>query len=110
MPALKESISNLACYIPPLPPVFCPVSFFFVYYYEEGEIYMKTKVEDKVLELISGGTLPIGWQKLIDDLAPSFIEQYPGITYEQALEMLRGYLNDQEDFDLVAVYIQKFFF
>ena len=66
-------------------------------------------ISDDVLEKISGGVLPQGWEKIVDMYAPSYLKQYEGITYEKACELIATYITDEEDQKLVFEYIKKYF-
>lgn len=70
-------------------------------------------LDDAWMELVSGGTLPAGWQATVDALAPMYLQSYPGISYEEAcakLEELGGsQLGDSNDLAEIKAYIKKFF-
>lgn len=66
-------------------------------------------LNDELLSLVSGGCLPPGWEKLVDQLAPSYKAMYPNANYAQALEILKQYVTDPEDYKALAAYIKKFF-
>ena len=51
----------------------------------------KFSLPDEMLNSVSGGKLPLGWQKIADSMAPDLLQQYPGITYEEACEKLKQY-------------------
>ena len=70
---------------------------------------MSIKLPDDLMANISGGKLPKGWQIIADSMAPSFMEQYPNATYEEALGILGQYITDPEDFAEIAEYMKKFF-
>ena len=63
----------------------------------------------EALDKIVGGVLPEGWEKTADMLAPSFKKQYPDATYEEACEILKGYITDPDDYAQVAEYMKKYF-
>ena len=69
---------------------------------------------DDLLEDVSGGMLPPGWQSIADSLAPGYIELYPDITYEQACkkidnELVGQYGVNANDGVLVKEYLKKYF-
>ena len=76
----------------------------------------KKKLEmlpDDFLDNVSGGTLPDGWEKTVDQMAPMYLAQYKGITYEEACakldKELLPYLESPEDIDPIKEYIKKYF-
>lgn len=71
----------------------------------------KKILNDNELASISGGrTLPEGWEKIADMLAPSYIKQYQGkVDYAGACELVKSYLNDPEDQELIFEYMKKYF-
>lgn len=70
---------------------------------------MKEKLTDELMNMVSGGTLPKGWEKMADSLAPMYMKQYPDVTYEEAVEILRSFVTDDEDFELLKEYMKKYF-
>ena len=69
----------------------------------------KYSLPDEMLNSVSGGKLPVGWQKIADSMAPGLLQKYPGITYEEACEKLKQYITDPEDYAAVSEYIEKYF-
>ena len=67
-------------------------------------------ISDELLENITGGKLPVGWQKMADALYPQYKAQYPDVTYEEACVLIQPYITDPEDYALVIEYIKKFLF
>lgn len=66
-------------------------------------------ISDELLENITGGKLPVGWQKMADALYPQYKAQYPDVTYEEACVLLESFFTDPEDLALVKEYIKKYF-
>ena len=69
----------------------------------------KYSLPDEMLNSVSGGKLPLGWQKIADSMAPGLMKQYPGITYEEACELLKQYITDPEDIAAISEYMKKYF-
>ena len=70
---------------------------------------MANKLSDELMGLVSGGTLPEGWEKTADELAPMFLKMYGDKTYDEALVILKQYVTDPEDYQQIAEYIKKYF-
>ena len=68
-------------------------------------------INDDELNKVSGGrTLPEGWEKTADAIAPTYMRKYQGkVNYAEACEMVKGYLSDPEDQELVFEYMKKYF-
>ena len=66
-------------------------------------------IKDEELELISGGVLPEGWEKIVDQYAPLYIKQYKNVTYDEACNLIAKQLTDKDDQALIFEYIKKFF-
>ncbi len=70
----------------------------------------KNKIlDDKMLKLVSGGSLPKGWQKIADMMAPGLLKQYGDVTWEEALEILGQHVTDPDDFEAIKEYMKKYF-
>jgi len=67
------------------------------------------KLPDEFLNLVSGGTLPEGWEEIADQMAPAYLAQYPNITFEEASAMLKQYVTDPDDFAAIQNYMKKYF-
>lgn len=69
------------------------------------------RMEDELLDLVSGGKLPEGWEKLADMYAPKFIKMYEDKvkTYDEALVVLQQYVTDPDDYAAIAEYMKKYF-
>ena len=74
----------------------------------EDEIVILEEVVEE-LEVVSGGVLPEGWEKMIDQFAPMYIKQYKNVTYDEACKLIAEQLTDKDDQALVFEYIKKFF-
>ena len=69
----------------------------------------KRMLNDDFLELVSGGYLPPGWEKIADQLAPTYKAMYPNATYQEALQILKQYVTDPKDYQALAEYMKKYF-
>lgn len=69
----------------------------------------KNMLPDELMNLVSGGVLPENWEQIADSLAGSFKMMYPNATYEEALEILKTYCTDPEDYQKIAEYMKKYF-
>lgn len=69
----------------------------------------KYSLNDELLSKISGGKLPLGWKFLVDSQFPAYKEQYGDMTYEEAKNILRMFVTDEDDFNEIAEYAKKFF-
>ena len=69
----------------------------------------KNKLNDELLESVSGGVLPKNWQQIADSLYPQYKQMYPNITYEEACVLLEQYFKDPNDLALIKEYIKKYF-
>ena len=67
-------------------------------------------LKDSILSAVSVGTLPKGWEKLADTMYPKLKKQYGDVSYEEALDILAGYISkDDPDYQLIAEYMKKYF-
>ena len=64
---------------------------------------MAQKISDDNLDKVTGGSLPDGWENIADMIAPSYLKQYPNITWEEA------YVSDPSDYEVIKNYMKKYF-
>ena len=67
------------------------------------------KIPDELLDLVSGGTLPNGWENIADMMVPTYKKMYPNITFNEAMEMVKQYFTDENDIALIRGYLSKYF-
>ncbi len=70
---------------------------------------MAQKISDDNLDKVTGGSLPNGWENIADMIAPSYLKQYPNITWEEACEILKTYVSDPSDYEAIKNYMKKYF-
>ena len=54
--------------------------------------------------------MPGNWKQLISAFYPTMASQYEGITYDEAVDLIRGYLSDEQEVQTVAAYIKEMYF
>ena len=69
----------------------------------------KIVLSDEIMNQISGGALPEGWEQMADQMAPSMKAQYPDMTYEEACAMLSQFFTDPADIAAISEYMKKYF-
>ncbi len=69
----------------------------------------KIVLSDEVMDQISGGVLPDGWEQLADSMAPQMKAQYPDMSYEEACAMLAQFFDDPADIAAISEYMRKYF-
>lgn len=67
------------------------------------------KLPDELLEAVSGGVLPAGWQNMVEMMYPQYRKIYPGITLDEAMVMIGKYIKDEKDLNDIRNYISKYF-
>jgi hypothetical protein len=69
----------------------------------------KQALSPELLDGVAGGVLPEGWEDMAAQMAPMLKAQYPNATYEEACQMLRAYVDDEEDYKILCEYIKIYF-
>ena len=70
----------------------------------------KYELNDDLAAQIRGGRLSGNWKQLISAFYPTMASQYEGITYDEAVDLIRGYLSDEQEVQTVAAYIKEMYF
>ena len=70
---------------------------------------IKNAIPDELLDKIGGGTLPEGWETIVDSYYPQYAALYPNYSYDEACTELRKYITDENDANQICQYIKKFF-
>lgn len=66
-------------------------------------------ISDDLLNMVSDGTLPDGWQKTTYSMIPMLKRQYPNATYEEACNLIRQYVTDPKDQEKIIEFAKQFF-
>lgn len=67
------------------------------------------QLPDELLDMVSGGTLPAGWEKLADLLLPKYRAMYPNVTFDEAMDLVRQNFTDENDIKAIEGYLSKLF-